>query len=225
MAVKAQCDKGDRGILLVIAQVAGWSYCSWSGASVFVFSVQLDSPVHTHIQFAVRIDLHKIQLAVDHLQNVTTAKSGGLHCSTWHIKATNNQKLKLTVTTLEIWSYSFLLVMLLASTEKPISDYSHGDTPWCSELTASWCKLRYYPQLQTNMALSKPIPPPLLTINGTWEKAWTGFQDNNPTPQMYNSLTLQGQKLTSISLKFSSYNSANKLCLVYTFSQCWTQKL
>jgi hypothetical protein len=97
MALKAQCNKGDRGILLVIAQVAGWSCCSWSGASVFVFSVQLDSPVHT--QFAVGIDLHKIQLAVDHLQNVTTAKSGGLHCSTWHIKATNNQKLKLTVTT------------------------------------------------------------------------------------------------------------------------------
>jgi len=48
VGVNAQCDKGDRGILLGIAQVAGWSCCSWSGSSVLEFSFQLDSPIYTY---------------------------------------------------------------------------------------------------------------------------------------------------------------------------------
>jgi len=49
VGVNAQCDKGDRGTLLGIAQVAGWSRCSWSGSSVLEISFQLDSPrLHIH---------------------------------------------------------------------------------------------------------------------------------------------------------------------------------
>ena len=98
VGVNAQCDKGDRGTLLGIAQVAGWSCCSESASRCWSFHFNW-TPPFTHIQLAIGIiksDLHKIQLAVE-LQNVPTAKLGGLHCSTWHTKATNNQTLKLTV--------------------------------------------------------------------------------------------------------------------------------
>jgi hypothetical protein len=64
---------------------------------VLEVSFQLDSPVYTYT--VGHTDLHEIQLAVE-LQNVTTANSGGLHYSTLHTKATNNQKIKLTVTNL-----------------------------------------------------------------------------------------------------------------------------
>jgi len=47
VGVSAQCNKGDRGTLLGIAQVAGWSCCSWSGSRV-LFSFQLDSRVYTY---------------------------------------------------------------------------------------------------------------------------------------------------------------------------------
>jgi hypothetical protein len=82
VGVNAQCDKGDRGTLLGIAQLGGHAAADqvpvcWR----FHFNRTLP---FTHTWLAIGIiksDLHKIQLAVE-LQNVTTAKSGGLHYST-----------------------------------------------------------------------------------------------------------------------------------------------
>jgi len=66
MEIKVPWEKGGGRILLGDTTSAEWSYCSWSGSSVFEFGFQLDSILNTYA-------FHHMSTQIQLVQNLNFA--------------------------------------------------------------------------------------------------------------------------------------------------------